>query len=133
MFLEPNRREKSDMLPPLLIQEAAQLARTAWVLKFTQSFRFDLANTFARHAELLTHLFKRVIGIHTDTKTHPQNPLFTRRERGQNSRCRLFEVFLNGAVQRQNRILILDEIAKLAVFLVANRRLQTKSALSRFS
>ena len=56
---------------------------------------FDLADTFAGHTKLLTHLFERVIGVHTDTKTHAKHPLFARRQRRQHAGGGFFQVFLN--------------------------------------
>lgn len=71
----PDRR-----LSRLGIQEAPQLAATAWVLEFAQRFRFDLTNPLPGYRELLTDFFKRVISVHTDTKTHPQHTFLTRRQ-----------------------------------------------------
>ena len=39
----------------------AQFAAAAGMLELAQSFGFNLANTFAGHAELLAHFFQRVI------------------------------------------------------------------------
>src|ERR1700735_511929 len=80
---------------PSIVQEAAQLPATARGLQLAQRLRFDLTDTFARHVELLTNLFQRVIGIHTDTKTHTQHPFLARRERCQHTRCRLAQVCLD--------------------------------------
>ena len=55
------------------------------MLKLTQRLGFNLTDTFTGHAKLLAHLFERVIGVHADAKAHPQNPLFTRRQRGQHA------------------------------------------------
>ena len=115
-----------------LIQEGPQLAGPAWVLQLAQGFCFDLANTFAGHAELLAHLFQGVVGVHADAEPHPQNPFLARGERGQNPRGRFLEVFLNGAVQWQHGILVLDEIAQLAVFLVADWRFKADRLFGDF-
>ena len=67
------------------------------MLQLAQRLRFNLADTLARHAELLTHLFQRVIGVHPDTETHAQHPLLTRGvRRRQNPRRGFLQVFLNG-------------------------------------
>lgn len=50
------------------------------MLQLTQSLGFNLPNALTRNRELLTNLFQRVISVHTDTKAHTQNALFTRRE-----------------------------------------------------
>ncbi|EBA12932.1 hypothetical protein RCCS2_03584 [Roseobacter sp. CCS2] len=104
----------------LLIQERTQFPTPAWVLQLTQSLRLDLADTFACHAELLAHFFKRVVGIHADAKTHAQHAFFAWCEGCQDPCRRLFQVLLNSGIQRQDRILILNEVAQLAVFLITN-------------
>ena len=55
----------------LLVQEGSQFARPAGVFQLAQRFRLDLADTFARHAELLAHFFQGVVGVHANAETHP--------------------------------------------------------------
>jgi len=85
------------MSPPLAltIQEAAQLARTAGMLEFAQGLGFDLADTFAGHAKLLTDLFEGVVSVHPDAETHTQDPLFARGQRGQNPRGGFAQIALD--------------------------------------
>ena len=64
----------------LLIQKASQLARPGRMLELAQSLRLDLADAFARHAELLADLFERVVGIHADPEAHAQHALFPGRQ-----------------------------------------------------
>ena len=47
------------------------------MLQLAQGLGFNLANTLARHAELLTHFLKRMVGIHANAKTgaHHHGPL----------------------------------------------------------
>lgn len=54
----------------LLVEETAHFAAAGRVLELAQRLCFDLANTFARHAELLTDFFQRMVGVHTDPKAH---------------------------------------------------------------
>jgi hypothetical protein len=35
----------------------------------------------------LAHFLQRMVGIHTDPKAHPQHPLLTRGQAGQNAGC----------------------------------------------
>ena len=65
------------------------------MLQLPQRFRLDLPDPFPRHAELLAHFLKRVVGVHPDAEAHPQDTLLTRRQRRQNPRCRLFQVLLD--------------------------------------
>ena len=59
-----------------VFQEAAQLARTCWVFQFTQSFGFNLANTFASDIEFGTNLFESVWTTTTNTKPQTNDLLF---------------------------------------------------------
>lgn len=103
------------------------------MLELAQGFCLDLTDPFAGHTELLTDFLQRVVGVHADAKAHPQNAFLTRSKRGQNPRCRLLQVLLNSRIQRQNGVLILDEVAKLAVFLVADGRLKADRLFGDFA
>jgi hypothetical protein len=61
-----------------------------------------------------------VIGVHADAEAHAQHAFLARRERGEHARRRLAEVRLDRRVDGQDRVLVLDEIAEMAVFLVAD-------------
>src|SRR3546814_7893553 len=67
------------------------------------------------------------LGVHADAEAHAQNPLFARRERRQNARHRFLEVRLHRGIDRDHGILVLDEIAEVAILLVADRRFQARS------
>src|SRR5215213_2114344 len=103
------------------IEKAAQFARAARVLQLAQRLRLDLADALAGHRELLPDLFERVIGIHADAEAHAQHALLARGQRSQDAGRRLAQIGLNRGVQRQDRVLVLDEIAEVAVLLVADR------------
>ena len=49
--------------------------------QLTQSLCFNLADTLAGYVKLLSDLFQRVVGVHTDTETHTQDAFFTRGQR----------------------------------------------------
>src|SRR5262249_40875009 len=107
-----------------VVQETPQLPRPARVLQLAQRLRLDLADALARHAELLADLLEGVVGVHADAEAHAQHALFTRRERSQNAGRRLAKVRLDRRVDRQDGVLILDEVAKMRILLVADRRLE---------
>ena len=73
----------------------------------------DLADALARHRELLTDLFQRVVGIHADAEAHAKNALLARREQGERARGGLAQVRLDSGIDRQDRVLVLDEIAEV--------------------
>ena len=54
-------------------------------------------------------------------------------KRGQNPRRRFLQVLLNGRIQRQDGVLILDEVATLAVFRVADGRLKAGRLFGDFA
>ena len=87
------------------------MLRPARVAEFTQGLGFYLANTLARHIELFTDFFQRVVGVHADAKAHAQDALFARRQRGEDARRRLAKIALDGGVDRQDGVLVLDKIA----------------------
>ena len=94
------------------------------MLQFPQRLRLDLADAFARHRELLADFLQRVVGVHADAEAHAQHALLARRQRGQHARRRLAQVRLDRRIDRQNRVLVLDEIAEVRILLVADRRLE---------
>src|SRR5437660_7718892 len=108
----------------LIIQEAPQLPRPRRMLQLAQRLRLDLADTLARHAELLADFFQSVVGVHADAEAHAEHAFFAGRQRGQNPRRGLTQVGLDRGVDGEDRVLVLDEIAEMRVFLVTDRRLQ---------
>ena len=83
------------------------------MLELAQSFGLDLTNTLARHRELLANFLQRVVGVHADAEAHAQHAFFTWRQRGEHARRRLPQVGLNGRIDRQDRHLVLDEVAEM--------------------
>src|SRR5438128_2216749 len=113
----------------LIIQKAAQLAAAARVLELAQRLGLDLADALARHRELLADLFQRVVGIHADAEAHAQHALFAWRQGRQDAGGGLAQIGLNRGVDRQDRVLVLDEIAEVGVLLVADRSFQRQRLL----
>src|SRR5215475_4897248 len=66
--------------PASVVQEAPQLARPARMLELAQCLGLDLTDALARHRELLTDLFQRVVGVHADTEAHAQHAFLARRQ-----------------------------------------------------
>ncbi len=99
------------------------------MLQLAQRLRLDLADALAGDAELLADLFQRVVGVHADAEAHAQHALLAGREAGKHPRRRLAQVRLDGGVDRQHRVLVLDEIAEIAILLVADRRLEADGLL----
>src|SRR5919197_2471735 len=107
-----------------VVKEAPELPAPARVLQLPERLGLDLANALTRYRELLADLLERVIGVHADAEAHAQNALFPGGERCERAGGSLAQVRLDGGVDRQQRVLVLDEIAEMGVLLVADRRLQ---------
>src|SRR5438105_4795138 len=112
-----------------VVQKAAQLARAAGVLELAQRLGLDLADALARDGELLADLFQSMVGIHADAEAHAQHALLAWGQRRQNARGGLPQIRLNGRIDREERILVLDEIAKMAILLIPDGRLQRQRLL----
>src|SRR5690348_6771365 len=107
-----------------VVEEGPQFARPRRVLELAQRLGLDLPYTLAGDRELLADFFQRVIGVHADAEAHAQHALFARRERGEHARRRFAQVRLDRGVDRQNGVLVLDEIAEMRILLVANWSLE---------
>ena len=104
---QPKKRDQS------IIQKAPELPRPRRMLQFPQRFRLDLPNPFAGHRELLADFFQRMIRVHADAEAHAEHAFFAGGERGQNPRRGFAQVGLDRGVDRQDRVLVLDEIAEV--------------------
>jgi len=96
-----------------VVEEASELPAPRRVLQLAQRLRLDLADTLAGHGELLADLLEGVVGVHADAEAHAQHALLARRERGEDAGRRLAQVRLDRRVDRQDRVLVLDEIAEM--------------------
>src|SRR6187399_830010 len=124
---EVRRRRALLMLRPeqtSVVEEAAELPRPRRMLELAQGLGLDLADALAGDRELLADLFERVVGVHADAEAHAQHPLLARGERGEDARRRLAQVRLDRGVDRQDGVLVLDEVAEVRIFLVADRGLE---------
>ena len=69
----------------------------------------------------MTDLFQRVVGVHADAEAHAQDAFLTRRQGGQDPRRGFAQIGLDGGVQRDDGVLVLDEVTQMAVFLIPDR------------
>src|SRR5208283_5594847 len=114
---------------PSIVQKAPQLPAAARVLQFAQGLGLDLADALARDRELLADLLERMVGVHADAKAHAQDALLAWGERGEHPRRRLAQVRLDRCVDRQDGVLVLDEVAEVRILLVADWRLEADRLL----
>src|SRR6476469_27627 len=112
-----------------LVEEAAQHAAAAGMLQLPQRLGLDLADAFAGHRELLADFFQRVIGVHADAEAHAQYALLARREAREHARRGLAQVRLDRGVDREDGVLVLDEIAEVRILFVADRGFERQRLL----
>ncbi len=93
------------------------------MLELPQGLGFDLTDTLTRDRELLANFLKCVVGVHPDAETHTQNAFFTRRQAGKHAGDRFLEVGLDRGIYWNDRILVFDEVTKMRIFFVTDRRL----------
>ena len=79
------------------------------------SFRSALASicrTCSRgHRELLADFLQSMLLVHPDAEAYAEDDFFVWNERRQNARGGLAQVRLDGGIDGQDRVLVLDEIA----------------------
>src|SRR4051794_34249402 len=85
---------------------------------------FDLPDALACDREALAHFFERVLAAVADPEAHLDDLLFARRERLQHGLGLLAEIQVDHRVRGRNDVSVLDEIAKMRVFLFADGRLE---------
>jgi hypothetical protein len=92
--------------------------------QLTQGLGLDLADTLARDLEVLTNLFQGVVALLANAEAHTQDLLLTRSERLEHATGLIFEVVVDDRLHRGHNRLVLDEVAKVAVLLFADRGLE---------
>src|SRR6266403_2008492 len=107
-----------------IIEEAPERPGSARMLELTQCLGLDLADALARQRELLADLLQRVVLVHADAEAHAKNALLARRQGRQHAGRGFAQVRLDGSVDRQDRVLVLDEIAEVRIRFVADRGFQ---------
>jgi len=111
------------------LHEAPQLLSTAGMAQLAQRLRFDLADTLARDLEIATDLFEGVVALLADAEAHAQDLLLARRQRLEHATRLLLEVEVQHGVRGRDRVLVLDEVAEVAVLLFADGRLEADGLL----
>src|SRR5262245_7534883 len=88
--------------------------------EFAQCFRFDLTDALSGYFEILSHFFQRVVCGFSDTETLAQNLFFARGQRFQCAVDLSLQIVTDGCFERRNSLLVLDEVAQMAVFLLTD-------------
>ena len=103
------------------LDETAQLFASTRMPQFAQRLGFDLPDALAGHFEVLSDFLERMIGGLADAESFAQHFFFPRRQRLQCAVDLALQVVADGRFQRRDRLLVLDEVAQMAVFFLADR------------
>src|SRR3954468_15113517 len=104
-----------------VLDERLEALAARRVAQLAESLRLDLADALARHLEVLAHFLEGVVGLLADAEAHAEDLLLARRERRQDLAGLVGEVHGDTALGRRDDRLVLDEVAQVAVFLLADR------------
>src|SRR5258706_16084428 len=102
------------------VEKTAQPLGARRMAQLAQRFGFYLPDALARDVELLANFFERVIGVHLDAETHAQHLGLARRERIEHVLGRIAQARVDRGIRGRHGRLILDEIAKVRIVVVAN-------------
>src|SRR5262245_2520682 len=108
----------------LPLVEAAEIAGTGEVAELAEGLRLDLPDALARHVEAGADLLERVVGPLAEAEAQAEHLLFARRERRQHPPGLVAEVHGDDRLDRRQRVLVLDEVAEMAVLVLADGRLE---------
>src|SRR5271166_788106 len=92
--------------------------------QFAQCFGFDLADAFAGYSERLPDLFQSVLAAVFETEAHLDDFFFARGQRAQDLSRLVLEVHVDHGFGRRDYGAVFDEVAKMRIFLFANRRFE---------
>ena len=117
-----NSRALSTSLLKYLAQVVPQLLRAAWMPQLAQRLGFDLADALSRHAELAADLFQRALPAIVEAEAQGNDAALALRERAEHVVHGIAQQRLGRFLDRRNRLGVLDEIAQLAILIVADWR-----------
>src|SRR6266545_1003675 len=111
------------------LQEAPELLGAGRVTELAQRLGLDLPDALAGDGEVLADLLERVLAAVGQAEAQAQHLLLARRQRVEDLVGLLAQRQADDRLHRRHDLLVLDEIAEVAVFLLADRRLQRDQLL----
>src|SRR5713101_5132104 len=111
------------------LQEAPELLRARRVPELAQRLGLDLPDPFAGDREVLPDFLQRVLATVGEAEPEPQHLLLARREGVEDLVRLLPEREADDRLDGRDDLLVLDEVAQVAVLLLADRRLQRDGLL----
>src|SRR6185503_1276346 len=101
-----------------------QLTRPRRMAQLPQRLRLDLPYALAGDGEVLAYFLERVLTAVADAKAHLDHLLLARRQRLEHRLGLLLEVQVNHRFRRRDDVAVFDEVAKMRIFLFADRRFE---------
>src|SRR5438034_7454383 len=111
------------------LQEAPELLRTRRVPELAQRLGLDLPDPLTGDREVLPDFLQRVLTTVGEAEPEPQHLLLARREGVEDLVRLLPEREADDRLDGRDDLLVLDEVAQVAVLLLADRRLQRDGLL----
>src|SRR5262245_40451740 len=105
-------------------QERLELAAPRGVPQLAERLGLYLADALARDREVLADLLEGVLAALADAEPHLDHLLLARRQRLEDRLGLLAQVQVDHRVRRREDVAVLDEVAKMAVLFLADRRLE---------
>src|SRR5262250_1330005 len=106
------------------LQEAPELLGARGMAELAEGLGFDLTYALAGDREVLAHLFEGVLAAVGEPEAEPQHLLLARGERVQHLVGLLTQREPDHALHGRAHLLVLDEVAQVAVLLLADGRLE---------
>src|SRR5262249_48457523 len=111
------------------LQEGAQHTAARGMAQLAQRLRLDLTAALPGHGEPLPDVLGRVLAAVPQTEALLDHLLLARRERLQDGLGLLLQIEVDHRLGRRDHASILDEVAQVAVLLLADRGLETDRLL----
>src|SRR3989337_4601139 len=105
------------------LQEAPELLGARRVAELAEGLGLDLPDPLAGHGEVLADLLERVLAAIRQPEAEPQHLLLARGQRGQHLVRLLPEREADDGLHGRDHLLVLDEVAEVAVLLLPDPRL----------
>src|SRR4029453_7196551 len=110
-------------------QEAPQLLGARGMPQLSERLGLDLTDALAGDREVLAHFLERVLAAVGEAEAEPQHLLFSRGKGIQDLVGLLTQREPDHALHRRAHLLVLDEVAQVAVLLLADGRLERDGLL----
>ena len=92
--------------------------------QLAQCLRFDLTDALTGDIELRTDLFKGTRSAVHQTETQPENICLTVGQRGKYLLKLFLQERVGSRISRSGRVIIRDEVAKVGILLLTDRRFE---------